>query len=211
MFTIEAHTRDGKESLEAIRAGGKIPAVFYGAGKASTNINVELKAFEKILKDAGESSTVTLKVDGMTVDTLIHDVQFDPVKNVPVHVDFLVVDMNKTIDVSVPVEFVGVAPAVKQGLGTLVKVLHEVEIRALPKDLPHNLVVNLEKLETIDSNLTVGDIVLPSGVTLITKAHEIVAAIAVQKEEVETPTGPIDLSTIEVEKKGKKEEVAEAE
>ncbi len=97
--------------------------------------------------------------------------------------------------------------AVKNGLGNLVKVLHEVEVEALPKDLPHNLEVDISKLETVESQIFVSDIKLPTGVTMITGGEEVVASIVLQveeKEEVIAP--PVDLSAIEVEKKGKKEE-----
>jgi large subunit ribosomal protein L25 len=205
MLTIQATTRDSKDNIAQLRTAGKIPAVFYGAGTPSTNITVDKKDFEKVWKEAGESSTVVLNVGTKKVDALIHEVQFDAVKGTAIHADFLVVDMNKPIQVAIPLEFVGVAPAVKSGVGTLIKVMHEIEVSALPSDLPHNISVDLAKLESLDSNITVGDLVLPKGVTATTKAQEIVAAIAEQKEESEEPTAPIDLSAIEVEKKGKKD------
>ena len=114
--------------------------------------------------------------------------------------------MNKKIRVEVPLEFVGVSGAVKNGLGTLVKVLYEVEIEALPKDLPHNLIVDLTPLETIHSQLFVSDIKLPSGVVVINNSTDVVISVAEQKEEKEEVVAPVDLSTIEVEKKGKQEE-----
>ena len=211
MSNIQATKRDPKTSLATLRAEGKVPAVFYGAGKTTTSISVEQKAFEKTWKEAGESSTVTLSVDGSNVDVLIHDVQFDPIKGTPVHVDFLVVDMNKPIEVAVPLEFVGVAGAVKSGQGTLVKVMHELEVSALPKNIPHMIEVDLSKLATLSDQVKVEDLKLPAGVTAVTKGHEVVASVAVQKEESDEPTAPIDLSAIEVEKKGKKEEEAAAE
>ena len=210
MSTIQAVTRDIKTSIQALRSSGKIPAVFYGLGKQTTSVAVDRKEFEKVWKQAGESSTIQLSVDNKPVDVLIHEVQFDPIKGTPIHVDFLVVDMNKPIHVAVALEFIGVAPAVKNGTGTLVKVMHEIEISALPKNLPHVITVDLTKLETINSHITVGDLALPTGVTLVTKDNEIVVSVAEQKEEVESASGPIDLSAIEVEKKGKKEVEGEA-
>ncbi len=209
MFTIKAKKRDIGANLEMLRKAGEMPAVFYGMGKESTPISVSIIDFKKIWRDAGESSTVTVSTPEGDLNTLIHDIQVNPITDEPIHADFLVIDINKAIKVNVPIEFEGVSNAVKGGLGTLVKVLHEVEIEALPKDLPHNLVVDISKLETVDDQILVSDIVLPKGVTMVTSPEEVVASIALQKEEVEE-SAPIDLSAIEVEKKGKKEEEAPA-
>jgi large subunit ribosomal protein L25 len=140
------------------------------------------------------------------IDALIHEVQVHPVTEEPIHVDFLVVDMNKKIKVKVPLEFEGVSNAVKNGLGNLVKVLFEVEVEALPKDLPHNLSVDISKLETVESQIFVSDIKLPAGVVIMAEPQEVVASIVLQVEEKEEVVVPVDLSAIEVEKKGKKEE-----
>jgi large subunit ribosomal protein L25 len=206
MLALKAKIRDVKEDLEALRKGGELPAVFYGAGKESTSISIPIVEFKKVWQKAGESSTVKISTPGGEVDTLIHEVQVDPVTDEPIHVDFLVIDMNKKIEVKVSLEFTGISEAVKSGLGTLVKVLHEVEIEALPKDLPHNLAVDISKLENLNSQILVSDIELPAGVVMITKGSEVVASIAEQKEEKEEVVAPVDLSEIEVEKKGKKEE-----
>ena len=88
----------------------------------------------------------------------------------------------------------------------MVKVLHEIEIEALPKDLPHNLIVDISKLETLDDVILVSDIKLPSGVVAITNSTEVAASIVEQVEEKEEEVVPVDLSDIEVEKKGKKDE-----
>ncbi|MDQ3075582.1 MAG: 50S ribosomal protein L25 [bacterium] len=210
MFTIKATKRDEAVKLDTLRKGGEIPAVYYGKGsKTSNSISIPAVEFKKIWAKAGESSAVQINTEKGNVDALIHEVQRHPITGEPIHVDFLVIDMNKKITVSVPVEFEGVSQAVKSGLGSLVKVLHEVEIEALPKDLPHNLMVDISKLVTVEDNVFVSDIVLPKGVTLVTKDTEVLGAIAVAKEEVEETT-PVDLSAIEVEKKGKKEEEAPA-
>ena len=186
-----------------------IPAIVYGARVENTIISVPSVDFQKVLKEAGESSTILLDLEGKKIDVLIHDLQVDPVRGFPIHVDFLAVDMNKTVEVEIPLEFTGVAPAEKTGLGTLVKVLHEVIIEALPKDLPHNIAVDLSTLETLDDQIRVSDIVLPKGVTMITESDEVVALVAAAKEEKEI--APVDLSAIEVEKRGKKEEETKSE
>ncbi|MFA7285285.1 MAG: 50S ribosomal protein L25 [Candidatus Paceibacterota bacterium] len=201
MFEIKAKKRNLKDILPK----EDIMAVYYGAGVNSTSISINLNEFKKVWEKAGESTAIKLSVEGTVVNVLIHDIQLNPITNFPTHVDFLVIDMNKTVVVSVPLEFVGVSPAVKSGLGILVKVLHEVEVEALPKDLPQVIEVDISPLVDLDSSILVSNLVFPKGVTAVAEMEEVVAAITPQKEEVETNT-PIDLSAIEVEKKGKKEE-----
>lgn len=207
MFSITGSKRDLGIKLGVLRKSGKIPAVFYGAGKESTPISVSTIEFKKIWRDAGESSTVKVAMgEGNNIDALIHEVQVDPVTGEPIHVDFLAVDMTKKIRVKVPLVFEGVSNAVKSGIGNLVKVLHEIEIEALPADLPHSLFVDISKLETLDNTIVVSDIKLPTGVVAIANVNDVVASIVAQVEEKEEVVVAPDLSAIEVEKKGKKEE-----
>ncbi len=213
MNTLTATKRGKADKLALIRNNGMVPAVVYGAQVENTLVSVLSTDFVKVLKVAGETSTIVLDItsaDGKDkptkVDVLIHEVQVDPVKGHPIHIDFLAIDMNKPVEVTIPLEFTGLAKAEKDGLGTLVKVLHEVDIEALPKDLPHNIVVDVSGIATLEDKIHVKDIKLPKGVTLVTDGEEVVALVAAVKEEVEA--APVDLSAIEVEKKGKKEEEA---
>lgn len=206
MFEIKAKNRDLKVKREDLLKAGEIPAVFYGKGEKANSISVSVVEFKKVWHKAGESSAVKLSVDGKNIDTLIHDVQLDPVKHEPIHVDFLTIDMNKKITVSVPIEFIGISPAVKSNLGNLVKVMHEVEVEALPANLPHDIKADISNLVGLDSVVLVSDLVMPSGVEAISNLNDVVASIVAQKEEKEEESVPVDLSKIEVEKKGKKDE-----
>jgi len=206
MFVIKAKNRVAGIKLDALRKGGEIPAVFYGAGKITTPITLSTIEFKKIWREAGESSAVKVGVAGGDIDALIHEVQVDPVTDEPIHVDFLAIDMKKKIKVKVPLVFEGISNAVKSGIGNLVKVLHEVEIEALPADLPHNLFADISKLETLKDQVFISDIKLPSGVAVVNNLTDIVCSIVEQVEEKEEVAAPVDLSAIEVEKKGKKEE-----
>ena len=206
MFIIKAKKRDEGIKLDTLRKSGEIPAVFYGVGKATTSISVPTASFKKVWREAGESSAVKIETEKGNIDVLIHEVQVDPITDEPIHVDFLAIDMKKKIKVNVPLVFEGISNAVKSGIGNLVKVLHEIEIEALPADLPHNLVVDISKLETLSDNVTVSDIKLPDGVVAINQGTDIVASIIEQVEEKEEVVVPVDLSAIEVEKKGKKDE-----
>ncbi len=202
MITLDVEKRNLKDSLSQIRNSGKIPAVFYGKKEISTPIMLSDALFEKTLKEAGESTILHLKGDGINVDVLIHDVDLDPVTDKPRHADFYAVEKDKKIAVKIPLEFMGVAPAVKDLGGILVKVMHEMEIEALPKDLPHKLEVDISPLVAFSSVVMAKDIKLPNGVSLKIKPEEVVASVYEPKEEVIVET-PVDLSTIEVAKKGK--------
>ncbi len=204
MVTITAKKRDVKESLSRLRSSGSIPAVFYGPKEDSTPISLDYIQFNKILSENGESGVISLTGDAGDHDVLIHDISRDPVSGRISHIDFYVMEKGKKVKVNVPVEFVGVSAAVKEMGAILVKVMHEVEVEAMPKDLPHNLEVDISKIIDLDSHVTAGDIKLPSGVILVTEAEEIVALAKMPKEE-EEETAPVDLSSIEVEKKGKVE------
>jgi len=209
MITLSASKRTN-ESPRALLKEEKIPAVYYGAGSDAVSISVPVKDFIRIFKEAGETTAVTLDFGKEKVTTLVHNIQRDAVTNIPIHADFLVIDMNKEIEVNIPIEFTGLADAEKTGLGIVVKVLHEIKVSALPANLPHAFTVDVTSLSTLGSQIQVKDIVLPKGVVLIDNPEEVVVLVSAFKEEKEEPVAPIDLSAIEVEKKGKKEEEAPA-
>lgn len=212
MVTLIAKNREINTNLDEVRKAGEIPAVYYGFKQNTTSISVPMKDFMKVWRSAGESSTIELQTAGGTIDAIIHDVQMNPVKDTPVHVDFLIVDANKEIEVKVAIEFVGESPAVKSGTGTLIKVMHEIEVRALPKKLPHTIEVDISSLAEIHSSIHIKDIKLPTGVTAIADGEEVIVSVAEAKEIVEEVVAPVDLSAIEmsVEKGKKEEEGAEA-
>ena len=209
MITLNAEARDVKVNPKMIRKQGKIPAVFYGSGQVSTSIQVDKIAFMKVLSEAGESSIISLKTPNGVLDALIHDVDLDPVLGDPIHADFYITAKDTKIEVDIPLEFVGVAPAEKLG-GIVTKVMHELRIEALPGKLPQHLTVDLSMLVALDSHITVADLPLAEGVRAILDKTEVVASITLPQEEKEEAPA-MDLSAIEVEKKGKKEEEGETE
>lgn len=211
MTTLNANIRESvsKSENKTLRESGKIPAVFYGFKKDVTSLSVDKKDFISVLKQAGETSTITLKTPNGEFNAMIHDVQVDPIKGEVTHVDFLSVDMTKTIEVEVPLEFTGESEAVKEG-GILVKVMHELSVESLPGSIPQHIEVDLSKLASIDDIITLGDLKLPTGVKFVEEDMTVVvASVTSQQEEVDTPT-EINLDAIEVEKKGKKEEEGES-
>lgn len=211
MIELNTKKRDVKEDLEEIREGGFMPAVFYGKKAPSTPISINKVDFLKAWKQAGESTVVSLKGEDANVSALIQEVLLDPVTGEPKHADFYVFDKDKKIEISIPLEFVGVAPAVKDLGGLLVKVMHEIKIEALPQDLPHQITVDISHLSEFGSQIHASDIILPNGVTLLEQPEEVVVLVNEPKEEVEAEAAPIDLSSIEVEKKGKEKDGAAGE
>lgn len=207
MTTLQATARTTNETPEAVRATGKIPAVIYGSGvKETISVSIDREAFKKAWAQAGSSTSVTLTGAGEDHDCIIHDFQIDPRTDMVIHADFLALDKNKKVTVKVELEFVGVSPAVKAGLGILEKPLHEIEVEALPAHLPKSIEVDISGLVDTHSQIHIKDLVLPKGVEI--KGHEaedVVALISVIADEKEEASAPIDFASIEVEKKGKKD------
>jgi large subunit ribosomal protein L25 len=207
MVKLSYETRDAKASLAALRKEGKVPVVLYGRKHESELGAVDAKAFGKVFAQVGESQIVSLEGPSGEHEVLVHELQLDPVRDTAVHIDFLVIEKGRKVEVSVPLNFIGVAPAEKELHGNVVKIMHEVEIEAMPKDLPSHLDVDLSLLVDFSSQIHASDIALPSGVELKTSPDEVVAtAEEAIEEDLSTPVEGPDLANIEVEEKGKKEE-----
>jgi len=203
MLTLKAEKRDIHTKLETVREEGHIPAVFYGKKEASTAISIPRADFLKVWKEAGESSVVTLETPTGAKESLIQDVDLDPITGNPRHADFYVFEKGHRVEVELPLEFVGISPAVKDLGGTLVKVLHELNVVAMPKDLPHNINIDISVLAEFGAQIQASDIVLPTGVEFTGNPEEVIALVSAPREEKEEEPAPVDLSQIEVEKKGK--------
>jgi large subunit ribosomal protein L25 len=204
MLQVKTAPRAAKETKKE----GFIPAVYYGAHAKSTPIFINTIEFGKVLSTEGSSSSVTLVTEHGNEIAMIQDVQVHPVKGNIIHADFYVLEKGQKVHVKTPIEFIGESKAVKEG-GVLVKVLHELSVEGDPSMLPHEFIVDISSLEKADSVIHVSDIKLPKGVELYhISENDIVASIAITQEEKAEVT-PVDLSAIEVEKKGKKDEEAE--
>lgn len=210
MTTSKLSLKTSPRAPKETKSEGMIPAVYYGAHAASTPIFIDAIDFKKVLASAGESSSIELVTEHGTENAMIKDVQFDPVKNMPIHADFYVIEKGQKVHVMTPIEFVGESEAVKAG-GVLVKVMHELSVEGEPSKLPAHFEVDIAKLATMEDVIKVSDIKLPSGVELYhVTADDVVASVTVAKEESEEAPAEVDLSAIEVEQKGKKEEEGEA-
>ena len=210
MLALEVTARDAKESADALRGRGAVPAVFYGPKEAATAISIDARKLSALWREAGETTIVTLKGVGEDKDTLIHDAQFHPISGALLHADFYVLEKGKKITIKVPLEFDGVAPAEKAG-HILVKALHEIEIEVAPQELPHHLPVDLSKLINVGDHITAAQITLPSSASLITHSEEIVASVTEFKEEAKEITpAPETIITTEKATEGAGEDEAAA-
>jgi large subunit ribosomal protein L25 len=210
MLSLTVEKRKDVGKLDAVRAAGLMPAVFYGPKEASTSISIPLVEFKKVWKKAGESSVIILKDGATEHEALIHEVDKHPLTGEPRHADFYVIEKGKKVTVNVPLIYSGISPAVKDKGGILVKVHREVEVEAAPRDLPHELTVDITKLIELNDVIHAKDIILPKGVDLKINPEEVITSIAEAKEEVVEAPAAIDMSAIEVEAKGKEVKEGEA-
>jgi large subunit ribosomal protein L25 len=197
-----------------LRRDGILPAVVYGKGFAAINVQVPVKDFEHVFKQSGESTLVYLTVGSTTHPTIIHDVTRDPVSGDFQHADFYKVRLDEKIKTDVPVTFVGESPAVKDLKAIFIRNVNELEVEALPSDLPHEIEVDISGLKEFGDQITVADI-QGHGWTLIADATDVVATVQEPKSEeeleAELAEPATDVSTVEEIKKEEAEEVPEGE
>src|SRR3989344_287294 len=185
-LVVEKRKLVGKK-VKKLRKEGLLPANLYGKGVKSLSVQVPYKEFEKIYKEAGETGIVDVQVDGDIRPSLIHNLQQDYYNHKILHVDFFQVNLKEKVKTTVKIITVGEPKAVADKLGLLEQPLAEVEIEALPTDLPENIEVNVEPLAELDAQITVGEIKAPEGVTILTDPSQVVAKIGslISKEAAE--------------------------
>ena len=205
-LNLRAEKREKIGKLESLRKAGLMPAVYYGHKKESTSIQIKKNKFLKAWKNAGESTVIKLSMPDGDMEALIHDVDLDPITDEPRHADFYIFEKGHKVEIAVPVEFTGISPAVKDLGGVLMKILHEIKVKAEPGNLPHQIEVDISPIAELEGQILAKDIAMPKGVELIENPEEVVVTVATPKaEKVEEEAAPADLSQIEVEKKGKQE------
>jgi large subunit ribosomal protein L25 len=185
--TLAAEHREltGK-AVSRLRKAGRLPAVVYGHGEASTNVSVDAHEFELLRKHSGANALVDLSVDGNKAKpVLINSVQVHPVNRRPLHLDLFLVRMTEELTVDVPLVASGESVAVTQLGGTLLHPSETVRVRALPDHLPQSIEYSVDALIDFDSALHVRDLDVPSDVTLLTDGDEIIAKVQPPRVEVE--------------------------
>jgi len=190
MQTLTAQSREalGKSS-QKVRKDGFIPAVVYGPKISAHAISVLVTDFEKMYREVGETTLITLKIEGDDAAgsgiVLIRDPKVHPVTRSFIHVDFYQLPLDKPIEISVPVELEGEAPAVKELGGTLVHALHEVTVKALPQDLIHEITVDVSGLKTFEDAITIANLSVPETVEIMAEPEATIAFVEEVKEEVD--------------------------
>lgn len=178
MLKLKVEKREiiGKK-VKKLRRDNIIPATLYGAKIKPKSIQVKYKDFVSLYEKAGESTLINLDSKNFKkqIPVLIHNMQLDPVEDRIIHIDFLAVQVDKPIKASVSLEFIGTSKAVLEQEGTLVKNINEVEIQALPLDLPHEIKVDISKLETFEDRITIADIEIPKEVEIFENKEKIIA------------------------------------
>lgn len=166
-LTAKKRTAFGRK-VKQLRKKGILPANIYGAKIESLSVEVPLKEFQKVYREVGETRIVDLSLDSKLRPVLIHNVQLDPLTRTPLHTDFYQVDLKQKVKTKVPIELVGESPAVAEKTGLLLQLLSEVEIEALPGDLPKKISLDVGSLSQIDQELKVSDLEVAKGVTILT-------------------------------------------
>jgi large subunit ribosomal protein L25 len=221
--TLEAVKRDGRGKNEAnrLRAGGKIPAVFYGPGKdgkapEGVAVAVDPKAVLRILhSDTGANTLINLKLDGLEARVMVREYQLDPVTHGLLHADFYQLAMDKAIVVTVPVVIKGEAKGVKQQGGLLDFVTRDIEVECLPTDIPENIVVDVTEL-MLHESIRVRDLQVDPKWKAVSEAETMLVHIVMPKAEEEPAATTAEAAAAaapaepEVIKKGKTEEKEEA-
>jgi|WetSurMetagenome_2_1015567.scaffolds.fasta_scaffold524745_2 large subunit ribosomal protein L25 len=211
LLTAKSRKESGKQ-VKKLRNMGILPGVLYGPKTKSQNLEINQKEFDKVFRQAGESSLISLDVDKKKFMVLIHQVQLDPITSNPIHVDFLLPSLTEEISAKVPLVFIGEAPAVKELGGTFVKNISEIDVKALPEKLPHEIKVDVTSIKTFEDSIFVKNLVLPEGVKAMKGQDDIIAFVASPQKIEEELEKPIEEKVEEVgkvEKQKKEEEPAE--
>ncbi len=211
-ITLQAEKRAevGTKTVRSLRDSGFIPAIIYGKEFKPLSLKVDYKDFQEVYKKAGSSTMIDLQVGDETLPVMIQEVSEAPVSGDYLHADFYKVRLDQKITAQIPLEFVGESPAIEDLGGILNRTIHEVEVYALPQDLPPQIEVDISSLEAFGDSLTIKDLKIASGVELHAEEDEVVATIVEPEEEVEEVVEST-VEDVEVISKEKEEGVSEEE
>lgn len=165
------------KKVRKLRREGILPANIYGADFTSTAVQLPTKDFKKVFDIVHETGLVDVEFAGSTVPVLIKNVQYNPLTDEPVHADFHKVNLKEKITAKIPVIAVGEPKAVTDKIGLLEQPVMEVEVEALPTDLPESLEINVDALAAVDEQLLVSDLQVPTGSTVLTDPAQVIFKI----------------------------------
>lgn len=186
-LAAQARTVFGKQ-VESLRKEGRVPGEVYGHGVENLHVSVAQKDLIKALHEVGHTGIIMLGVDGKDTRVLAHEWSTHPRTGELRHIDFHAVKAGEKITAEISIVFEGEAPAVKEAIGTLVKNMHEIEVRGLPEKIPHEVTVDLSGLAELGVSIYAESIVLPAGVELVTPGDAVVVSIAEVTPEEEPET-----------------------
>jgi len=186
-INLEVQKRDKTLKVKDLLKENLIPLEYYGKGVENQSYQVDYQTFRRVFKEAAGNTIISLKAEGSKdeMNVLVHQVDYNPITDNIVHVDFINVRMGEVITTRVPLTFVGVAPAVKELAGTFVSYLNEIEVKCLPKDLIHGIEVNIELLTDFHINLRVSDLTVPDTIEILNGLDDVVAAVTAPRDEEE--------------------------
>lgn len=206
-LTVQIREKFGK-AVKALRKNGLIPAELYGHGAANLHLNVPAKEFLRVFKEAGRNTVINVLLDGKKYPSLVHDMGKNYFSGEVDHIDFYAVRLDEKIRAKIPLTFVGEAPAVKDKGGILNKAMSEVEVEALPADLPRALEVNLSVLDDVNKSVYVKDIPVSAKAKIIVGPEMVVVTVTPPVAEEVKVEEPADLGAVKVESEEKKAERA---
>ena len=214
-LAVQKREKFGK-SVKNLRAQGLVPAELYGRGVENLHLAIPTKEFRKVLKQAGESTMINVMVGNEKRPAMIYGVHTDPVTDEILNVDLYQVRLDEKIKIKVPLEFVGESLAVKDKKGVLVKALQELEVEALPTNIPRSISVDLSKIADIGQSIYVRDLEVAGDVKILAGQENVVAtATAQMTEEQEAKLAaevkPEDIKVETEEKKAEREATKAAE
>jgi len=213
MLALSAKIRQNNfgKKTKALREKGLLPAVVYGPKIKALPLELDYKSFEKVYKEAGESSLISLEIEKEKEKppVLIHEIQRDPLSDKIIHVDFYQVPLTKEVEAKVPLIFEGEPPAVKELGGTLLKNISELEVKSLPQNLPKEIKIGVLNLKTFEDHILIKDLKLPKEVKVLKDPEEIVASVTPPEKVEEELEKPIEEKVEEIEKVEKKKEEEE--
>ena len=194
-----------------LRRSGITPVHLYGDNTNALSLQCDTQILNKIIPEAGRNIPIHVSLPGEDAASVcfVREVQHHPVTDEIIHVDFLKVDVSSVVRTEVPVAVEGISPAVRNLGGTLLQPLQTVLVEALPMSIPAGFSLNAELLVDFDINLYVKDIVVPSGVTMISDPEEMVATAVPPRIESEHETEGVGLE-LSTEETGEGEETETA-
>ena len=174
------------KKLKALRREGILPGNVYGKDLESTAVQVNMQEFKDLYKEVGATGLVEIHIEGDKArPVLIHEVHMDHVNHVPLHADFYQVNLKEKVTTLVPVVLVGESKGVADKVGELLQIEKEIEVSALPTDLPEKFEVDVTELAELDQQITVADLKVPQGVEINDEPTSIIVKLAAIVEEPE--------------------------